>query len=141
MFEPMVKTRPDWHNVHNRNFAFAEDKMTFVAECAYNEADGVYALQFVNIPAKLEADLLGGLPDLFPVVMRLPNDYVEETPFRIGSTDFAPKYAGFEAGDVLCVYFDKVEEKCFFRLGGGNPGGKSRAAYCGRAYAGYSYLG
>lgn len=140
MFNSLTKTQPDWHIPLNENFAVAEDKLSFAAGCTYDADENVYVLQFVNIPAAVEADLPQGLPDLFPVTMRTPNEYVDEAKFRIGEMDFTPKYAGFEAGDVVCVYFDKVEEKCFFRVGGG-AGGGSLAAYCGSAYAGNSYLG
>jgi hypothetical protein len=139
MFSNLVKSQPDWHMPINANFAVAEDKMTLQADCSYDQTDNVYILEIRNIPQTVTDDLPFTLPDFFSIMARFPHDYVYGAVFRVGSVDFEAKYAEFEAGDVLTILFDKAEEKCFFKLGG--IGGATLAAYAGRAYVGFSFLG
>ncbi len=139
MFSSLVKGQTDWHNPLNQNFAIAADKLTLKADCSYDGEANVYTMTIRNIAPEVAAALPSGLPDYFTIVSRFPNNYIEGAAFRVGSMDFAAKYAGFEAGDVLSLNFDKAEQRCFFRVGGGSSA--MLAAYCGSAYAGYSYLG
>ena len=139
MFENLVKTQPDWHLPINKNFAVAADKLVLKANCTYEAMENVYVLDILNIPSDIQSTLPQGLPDLFSVMARFPNAYTEGAAFRVGSVDFVTKYAGFEAGDVLTLNFDKAEQKCFFRVGGGKSA--TLAAYCGSAYAGIAYVG
>ena len=138
MFNSLTKTQPDWHNPLNENFAVAEDKLQLLGDFIYD--NGVYVITPRNIPASVASNLPHTLPDFFTIAGRMPNDYEEGAKFRVGAVDFNSKYAGFEAGDVLSILFDRLEQTCFFRLGGGLRGG-SLAAYAGNAYAGFSFVG
>ena len=140
MFSALIKTQPDWHEPINRNFAVAEDKLQIIADFAFDEAAAVYVITPRNIPAAVAANLPHTLPEFFTIAGRMPNDYEEGAKFRVGAVDFTSKYAGFEAGDVLSIMFDRLEQLCFFRLGG-RGSGSSLVAFAGSAYAGFSYLG
>ncbi len=140
MFSSLVKGQTDWHSPLNANFATAADKLTLKADCVYDAEANAYTMTIRNIPAEIAAALPSGLPDYFTIVSRFPNDYAEGATFRVGTMEFTAKYAGFEAGDVLSLNFDKAEQRCFFRVGGGSISA-TPTAYCGSAYAGYSYLG
>ena len=140
MFNGLTKTQPDWHNPLNANFATAEDKLQILADFTYDGTNSVYIVTPRNIPAEVASGLPHTLPDFFTIAGRMPNEYAEGAAFRVGAVDFTPKYAGFEAGDVLSIIFDRLEQLCFFRRGGGGSV-SSLAAYAGSAYAGFSYVG
>ena len=140
MFNNLIKTQPDWHEPLNQNFITAADKLQLLADFAYDETDHVYAITLRNIPEAVASSLPHTLPDFFAIAGRMPNDYKEGAAFRLGAVDFVSKYAWFEAGDVRSILFDRLEQRCFFRLGGGKPCNGSLAAYAGSAYAGLSYL-
>ena len=140
MFSNLTKTQPDWHMPLNANFATAEDKLQLLADFSYDSTNSVYIVTIRNIPASVANDLPHTLPDFFTIAGRMPNEYAEGAPFRVGAVDFTPKYAGFEAGDVLSIIFDRLEQICFFRRGGSGSG-SSLAAYAGSAYAGFSFVG
>lgn len=98
----------------NENFQTLEDKMQFKALCAFDSAINVFTLTLQNIPAAYIDQLPAGLPDTFTVVTRFPADYAEGAKIRIGTKDFTPKYASFEAGDTLTINFNQPEAACFF---------------------------
>ena len=141
MLENLTKTQPDWHLPINRNSGILSDKLQLLADFTFDEANSVYIVTPRNIPAAVAGGLPHTLPDFFAVAGRMPNEYADGAAFRVGAVDFAPKYAGFEAGDVLQILFDRLENTCFFRRGGGGGGGSSLAAYAGAAYAGLSFVG
>ena len=118
MLQKLVKTQPDWHEPLNKNADIIEDKLTLKAVCTYDSAGSVYNLVFQNIPEEIEIQLPQGLPDLFSVVTRLPNDFVAGAAFRIGGALFTPQNAAFKARDVLTINFDRPEQACFFASGG-----------------------
>ena len=140
MLENLTKTQPDWHLPINRNSGTLSDKLQFLADFTFDTANSVYIVTPRNIPTATAGGLPHTLPELFTIAGRMPNDYKEGAAFRVGAVDFVAKYAGFEAGDVLQILFDRLENTCFFKRGGGG-GSSSLAAYAGAAYAGLSFVG
>lgn len=139
MLNKPAKTAQDWDIPVNENWNTLEDKLQYKATCTFDTVNNVYVLALLNIPAAVASQLPQGLPDMFSVVARFPTSYAGDAKIRIGTTDFTPKYALFEAGDVQTVNFNLPEGLCFFRAGGG---GKSLlAAYTGFSYMANAYVG
>lgn len=53
------------------------------------------------------------------VRLKMPNNYVAGSIFKIGSDEYTPVNADFEANEVILVTFDKLQKKSFFKTGGG----------------------
>lgn len=140
MYETLIKTQPDWHEPLNRNAITAEDKGQIIADFVYDSENNRYTVTPRNIPVAVVTNLPHTLPEIFTIAGRMPDDYKEDAAFRVGAVDFAAKYAEYEAGDIVSINFDRLEQTCFFKRGGGG-GSFSLAAFAGYAYAGHSYVG
>lgn len=60
------------------------------------------------------------LPNYFTIRFKAPNNYVNNANFNINGVIYTSKNASFEANDIVSVEFDKVNKKCFFKVGGIN---------------------
>jgi len=117
VLQDLIKTQPDWHNVINANNAVIGDSLVLAADVTYDAGDDAYIVSIRNLPPNIAAGVPATLPETFSIRCRMPNDYQAGAVFRIGSVDFTPQGAGFTAGDVTTINFDRIANQAFFSAG------------------------
>ncbi|MCL2703749.1 MAG: hypothetical protein FWE91_09100 [Defluviitaleaceae bacterium] len=117
VLQNLIKTQPDWHNIINANNAIIGDSLTLAADVTYDAGGNAYIVAINNLSPDVASGIPATLPETFSVRCRFPNDFQAGAVLRIGAVDFTPQGAGFKAGDVAVVNFDRVSNQAFFSSG------------------------